>query len=671
MKKPLFLWMIVAIVAMTLIGCEKKKLPVPEEIEIPASSKEVFSVGISFDSGITDINTGTDPEDDTWDGSVPESDEEPEQEEAPRVKEVRFTAPSPWTATITDDTKAVDWLTVEPMSGAAGEVKLTVTAQANDTYVERRAAVTIKAGGSEATFDVVQAPKPIPVSSVTLDNSELSLAEGATWTLTAKVKPDDAADKTVTWATSNKAVATVDAAGKVTAWRAGKATIRAKSGKKSAYCKLSVTASATGISLSESTLELTEGETATLTAKVEPANSTDPVTWSSSDPSVATVDDTGKVTAVKAGVAEITAKAGDMSATCAVTVKAKVIAVTSVSLDKTTLDLTEGDTETLTATVSPDNATDKTVSWSSSDASVATVDQAGKVAAVKAGTATITAKAGDKSATCAVTVKAKVVAVTSVSLDKTTLDLTEGDTETLTATVDPDNATDKTVSWSTSDSSVATVGDTGKVTAVKAGTATITAKAGDKSATCAVTVKAKVIAVTSVSLDKTTLDLTEGDTETLTATVGPDNATDKTVTWSSSDNSVATVDDNGKVTAVKAGTATITAKAGDKSATCAVTVKAKVIAVTSVTLDVTSCTLQVGESKTLTATVNPSDATDKTVSWSSSDASVATVDQAGKVTAVKTGSATITAKAGDKTASCTVKVPVQAGANEGIGYEDL
>ena len=409
MKKSLYLWALIAVVLIALTGCENKKLPVPKEIEIPASSKEVFSAGISFDSGITEINTGTDPGDGTWDdsGEVPgeESGEESEEEEVPQVKDVQFTAPSPWTAAVTE-TKALDWLTVEPMSGAAGEVKMTVTAQGNTTYQERRAAVTIKAGGSEATFEVVQAPKPIPVSSVTLDKSEITLAEGETLTLTATVKPDDAADKTVTWATSNKGVATVDASGKVTALRAGKATIRAKSGKKSAYCKLSVTASATGISMNRTTLELTEGETETLTVRLEPANTTDPVTWSSSDPSVATVDAGGKVTAVKAGSAAITAQAGDLSATCTVTVKAKIIPVTSVSLNKPSLELTEGDTETLTATIAPDNATDKTVSWSSSDATTASVDATGKVTAVKAGTATITAKAGDKSATCTVTVEA-------------------------------------------------------------------------------------------------------------------------------------------------------------------------------------------------------------------------------------------------------------------------
>ena len=168
-------------------------------------------------------------------------------------------------------------------------------------------------------------------------------------------------------------------------------------------------------------------------------------------------------------------------------------------------------------------------------------------------------------------------AVTSVALDKTTLALTVGDAAVqLTATVAPEDATDKTVTWSSDKESVATVDATGKVTAVAAGEATITAKAGDKTATCKVTVTAATVAVTSVALDKTTLALTVGDAAVqLTATVAPDNATDKTVTWCSDKTSVATVDATGKVTAVAEGTATITAKAGDKTATCTVTVTAK------------------------------------------------------------------------------------------------
>ena len=166
------------------------------------------------------------------------------------------------------------------------------------------------------------------------------------------------------------------------------------------------------------------------------------------------------------------------------------------------------------------------------------------------------------------------IKVEGVSLNVTSVELTEGDQTTLTATVNPANATNKNVTWTSSDSNVATVAN-GKVTAIKAGTATITVKTedGNKTATCTVTVKAKTYPVESVTLDKTSVELTEGEETTLTATINPSNATNKNVTWTSSDSNVATVA-NGKVTAVKAGTATITVKTedGNKTATCTVTV---------------------------------------------------------------------------------------------------
>ena len=167
--------------------------------------------------------------------------------------------------------------------------------------------------------------------------------------------------------------------------------------------------------------------------------------------------------------------------------------------------------------------------------------------------------------------------VTNVSLSQTELSLTEGNTAQLTATVKPDNATNKNVTWNSDDTGVATVDATGKVTAVSAGTATITVTTVDqsKTATCEVTVAAATVPVSGVSLNKDSLALGVGDTETLTATVAPDNATNKAVTWTSSDTSVATVDAAGKVTAVGAGTATITVTTqdGNHTAACTVTVR--------------------------------------------------------------------------------------------------
>ena len=503
-------------------------------------------------------------------------------------------------------------------------------------------------------------PQVIAVSSVSLDKTSVSLNVGESVTLAATVKPDNATNKTVSWSSSNASVASVDASGKVSAVAEGTATITAKAGDKTATCSVTVTkkvVAVESVTLDKSSLELNEGETATLTATVKPDNASDKtVTWSSSKTSVATVDASGKVTAVAEGTATITAKAGDKTATCSVTVKKNTVAVESVTLDKSSLELTEGETATLTATVKPDNATNKTVTWSSDKTSVATVDANGKVTAVAEGTATITAKAGDKTATCSVTVKKNVIAVESVTLDITSTILNTGETLTLTATVKPDNATNKTVTWSSSNSSVATVDANGKVTAVAQGTAIVTAKAGDKTATCTVIVMKTDIPVESITLDKNYLELTEGGTGTITATVKPDNATNKTVTWSSNNPLIASVDQNGTVTGQAEGTTTITAKAGGKTATCTVTVKKGVVAVESITLDITSAILNTGETLTLIATVKPDNATNKTVTWSSNNTSSATVDQNGKITAMGGGTATITAKAGDKSATCVVTV---------------
>lgn len=258
-----------------------------------------------------------------------------------------------------------------------------------------------------------------------------------------------------------------------------------------------------------------------------------------------------------------------------------------------------------------------------------------------------------------VTFSAATVAVESVTLDKTTLSLVEEETATLTATVAPANATDKTVTWTSSATDVATVDSTGKVTAVKAGTATITAKAGEKTAACDVTVTAKTVYATSVTLSEQTLSLKVGGEAVLTATVLPENATNKKVSWTSDNREVATVDQNGKVTAVAPGEAQIRVSAnGLNSAAglevcnvCMVTVSEADIPVKTVTITKPTTTeYTVGSDVTLEAKVN-TDATvsDKTIKWSSSDADVASVDETtGKVTFKKAGEVTITAFYGSK-----------------------
>jgi uncharacterized protein YjdB len=227
----------------------------------------------------------------------------------------------------------------------------------------------------------------------------------------------------------------------------------------------------------------------------------------------------------------------------------------------------------LTATVTPANATVKDIIWSSSNPKVATVDENGKVHAVGDGTTVITVKTVDGSKTATSTVKV-TVPVTGVSFTDSSLTLKTGTTATLVAKIEPSDATVKTVTWSSSDTSVATVSSSGLVTPKAEGTATITATTADGSKTATISVNVAV-GVTGVTLDKSTLNLKVGDSDIkLVANTNPSTATNKKVAWKSSNTNVATVDDNGAVHAVAAGTAviTVTTDDGAKTAKCTVTI---------------------------------------------------------------------------------------------------
>ena len=251
--------------------------------------------------------------------------------------------------------------------------------------------------------------------------------------------------------------------------------------------------------------------------------------------------------------------------------------VSSVAVTPSRIEIIEGGSAVLSASVSPEAASDRAVAWSSSDRSVATVDKAGTVHGLRPGTATVTATAEGKSGTCAVTVKAKAVSVTDVTLDKTELTLTEGETETLTATVKPDNADNKKVKWSSDKTDVATVDGAGRVTAVKAGEAvvTVTTEDGEKTASCKVTVKAKAVPVTGVEVYPWVVTLSVRGTSKLSYTIRPADATNQNVKWESESPSVATVDSEGNVQGVAAGTAKIcvTTEDGGFKSYCTVTVK--------------------------------------------------------------------------------------------------
>jgi uncharacterized protein YjdB len=255
------------------------------------------------------------------------------------------------------------------------------------------------------------------------------------------------------------------------------------------------------------------------------------------------------------------------------------------------------------------------------------------------------------------------VLVEAVAITPQTVTMEIGSSETLTAAVTPENADNTSVKWTSSDPLTVYVSGNGELTALQIGEATITCIAQDGSGvstTCVVTVTP--VMVKEITLNKTTASLTVGDCDNLIATVTPSDAENTTVIWNSGNTDVATVDDNGTITAVAAGSTTITCTAADgsgKSASCTVTVTNPVVIATGVTLNKSSLSLEKGKTETLTATVEPTNVSNSTVAWKSSNTAVATVSSSGVVTAIAAGSATITCTTADgsgKSASCTVTV---------------
>ena len=356
----------------------------------------------------------------------------------------------------------------------------------------------------------------------------------------------------------------------------------------------------------------------------------------------------------------------------------KTVHPASVSIAPTSLDLEAGNKATLTATVLPADAKDKTVTWSSNLPAIVSVDAVtGEVTALAPGKAEITATANDKadgtkSESIEVRVKAKKVRklVTDVSVMPAVHTMVEGDIFYYSGIVEPEDADEKALTWTSSDPTVATVSKGGGfINALKAGTTTITATANDGSgkygqSTLTVKTPILVIAATGIVVDQTDISLYEGGTATLTARVLPADAASKGFTWSSSDPTVASVSSDGVVTAhLPGGTALITATADDGGWTDFCTVRVKG---TSVKITPSAFRLGLGESLELTATTEPWDSP-MTKSWSTNRPGVAEVNKEGVVKAVAEGDAVITVTlSGGQKANCyiTVKKGGEGNANE-------
>ena len=458
------------------------------------------------------------------------------------------------------------------------------------------------------------------------------------------------------------------------------------------------------VSVSPTELTLTEGEKTSLAFVISPSNaSVKDVKWKSSDSSVATVSQTGEVEAITEGTAliTITTEDGDKTATCSIAVRTKVIPVTGVSLDKTNITLTEGDMQTLVAIVSPSNATDKSVTWSSSNSMVATVSSSGLVTAKSVGSATITVKTSDggKTAVCQVVVKEPTKA-TSISLVGANFIYAAlvGKEYSISVDIKPEDAK-VDLEWSISDETLADISGEGRSIVLHAkdfGPSTLMVR--DKISNLSVSEEMKARLSDFYWTENTEktyagcplVEIEIGEEHQLQCHYTPEYATrvfrsDMGGFWYYepygdvfdepnryvSKPSFFSINENGKITGIKEGLAKIQVYSPiilNNAQDLYVRVTQRQVPVTGVSLNKTSLSMTVGDTQTLTATVTPSNATDKSVTWSSSNTSVATVSSSGVVTAKAAGSATITVTTNDgsKTASCSVVV-----VSDSFDYVDL
>jgi uncharacterized protein YjdB len=420
-----------------------------------------------------------------------------------------------------------------------------------------------------------------------------------------------------------------------------------------------------GISLDVSTLDLDEGDTYQLVVTFNPTNCTNKnVTFSSNNTDVATVSNTGLITAINDSIynATITVTSQDRGHTDTVIVTI-IKHVTGFSIDQSSVTLNASQRYNLTYSITPLDATNGGIMWTSSDYSIATIT-AGTITGVSAGgpvTITGTTNDGDFHDTCEVTVLAGI-RVVGISFSLASITLSVGETYQLVPIFNPSNATNKVITmYLESGGPSADVNiNTGLVTAISAAAPTIItaiSQDGDFEANITVSVNPPFVDVTAISLGSTTLSLFVGYTYTFVPVFTPTNATTRTVTYTTSSTKIATITSSGVVKGITVGTSIITVKSyNNKVSTCTVKVT-KLIPVSSVSLSKTSANIKLGAKLQLTGKISPTTASIKTVTWTSSSNTIATVVN-GLVTGIKKGTATITVRTtnGGKTKKCIVKI---------------
>ena len=431
---------------------------------------------------------------------------------------------------------------------------------------------TVKVTAGELTDECVITVSS-HIKSVTFSLSEEEILKGETCQASVKFEPENTSDSTVvTWETDNEAVAIVDETGLVTGVGPGDAVITGTLGSFKESFNLHVLVPVENIRMFYAYAELHMGETKQLSVDSEPLDANEEIEykWESSNPAVVTVDENGLITAVGPGNAKVTASFKELSTATEVTV---VIPVTGVNISAGAMTLNKGQSAGLSASVVPGNTTESPyITWSSDNLSVATVDGNGVVTAVGPGEANITANHDLVGASCHVTVYSPM---TGISLGIDSLQIIESSSATLSVSFIPaDTTDDRSLGFVSSDTSVAEVLPDGTVKGISTGRCVVTALCGGYQVSVNVEVT-PYIEVESISLSAETYTFSAfKESFRLTASVTPANASG-TVSFTTSNSAVATVDGAGNVTAVGSGTATITATAGKCAKTCTVTVPLK------------------------------------------------------------------------------------------------
>ncbi|MGQ0537390.1 MAG: beta strand repeat-containing protein, partial [Gemmatimonadaceae bacterium] len=494
---------------------------------------------------------------------------------------------------------------------------------------------------------------PVPVASISITPNQASLRVSQRVALTAQAfdaQGRPLANRRFTWLTGAPSVATVNQQGEVTAVGLGTASVFAATEGISAGATITVTnIPVSSVQVTPSALSLQQGGSAPLLAVTRDsagsALSGRVVTWSSSNEAVAVVSSLGRVTAVAAGSAVITATSEGVSGTCNVTVSNVPVASVTVTPANPTLGV--GQALGMTATMRDGGGTilsGRPVTWASSNTAVATITAAGLVTAVASGTTTISAVSEGVTGMTLLTVSA--VPVARVEVLPTTVSLNPNQTSQLTATAYDanNNVLVRPITWTSNATGVATVSGSGLVTAVATGSATISATSGGVTGTAIVTVT--LVPVASVTVTPSAPNMFPGNTLQLAATArdaGGNIITGRPTSWLSSNTAVATVSSAGLVTAVTQGAATITATIDGVSGNATVTINQTRVA--SVTLTPTSSAIYQGQQVSFTAVARDSagNVLARPITWTSTNVTIVGVNDNGLATGVNPGTATVIA----------------------------